>query len=97
MAAPDDLLLGETVLALGNPFGWAVGHSRISVPKRAACRRKICRWTCSNGATDRAINHGNSGGPLVNARVNSSASMSPCSTKSKAAGAGIGFAIPSGS
>jgi S1-C subfamily serine protease len=69
-AHEDDLLLGETVLALGNPFGLGGSVSRgilssktRNAPK-AGERFDIPNWL----QTDAPINFGNSGGPLVNLR-----------------------------
>lgn len=67
MAEDDDLLLGETVVALGNPFG--LTHT-VTVGVLSATDREA-RY---NGEvlyrdilqTDAAVNPGNSGGPLVN-------------------------------
>ncbi len=67
-AADDDLLLGETVIALGNPFGLGISVSRGILSSRS--RRPpvenmpldLQDWL----QTDAAINPGNSGGPLVN-------------------------------
>ena len=66
-AADDDLLLGETVIVLGNPFGLA--HS-VTVGVLSAKNREA-----SYGGevlyrdilqTDAAVNPGSSGGPLLN-------------------------------
>ncbi len=67
-AADEDLLLGETVLALGNPFGLGGSVSRgiLSSKSRRPVnddeRLGIEDWL----QTDAAINPGNSGGPLIN-------------------------------
>jgi len=68
LAREDDLLLGETVLALGNPFGLGGSVTRgilssksRSIPKENA-PLDIPNWL----QTDAPINPGNSGGPLVN-------------------------------
>ena len=66
-AEDDDLLLGETVIALGNPFGLThtVTVGVLSATDREASYdgevlyRDILQ-------TDAAVNPGNSGGPLVN-------------------------------
>ena len=69
-AEDDDLLLGETVLALGNPFGLGSSVSKgilSSKNRRPATGGEplnIEDWL----QTDAAINPGNSGGPLVNLR-----------------------------
>jgi serine protease Do len=70
MAREDDLLLGETVLALGNPFGLGgtVTRGILSSKSRTAPkegeRLDIPNWL----QIDAPINFGNSGGPLVNLR-----------------------------
>ena len=67
--ADDDLLLGETVLALGNPFGLGGSVSRgilSSKSRRPPTESEpldVLDWL----QTDAAINPGNSGGPLLNA------------------------------
>ena len=69
-AKDDDLLLGETVIALGNPFGLSGSVTRgilSSKNRRSASgeqRLDKADWL----QTDAAINPGNSGGPLVNLR-----------------------------
>lgn len=68
LADDDDLYLGETVLALGNPFGLGGSVSRgilSSKSRRPSSedeRLGIADWL----QTDAAVNPGNSGGPLVN-------------------------------
>jgi len=68
LAADDDLLLGETVIALGNPFGLGGSVSKgilSSKTRRAAPTddpMDMDDWL----QTDAAINPGNSGGPLIN-------------------------------
>ncbi|MBC8095778.1 MAG: trypsin-like peptidase domain-containing protein, partial [Akkermansiaceae bacterium] len=70
LAREDDLLLGETVLALGNPFGLGGSVSRgiLSSKNRTmpaeGAPLDIPNWL----QTDAPINPGNSGGPLVNLR-----------------------------
>ena len=66
-SADDDLLLGETVLALGNPFG--LGHSVtmgvLSAKNRQATYEGEVLYR-DILQTDAAVNPGSSGGPLVN-------------------------------
>ena len=70
MAREDDLQLGETVLALGNPFGLGgtVTRGILSSKSRTLAKEgeqlDVPNWL----QTDAAINPGNSGGPLVNLR-----------------------------
>jgi len=90
-AKPDSLLLGEPVIAVGNPYGLG---SSISRGVLSATRRKIS----FNGKilfgdilqTDAAINPGNSGGPLIN--INGD--MIGINTAIYGEADGIGFAIP---
>jgi putative serine protease PepD len=91
----DDLQVGDGVVAIGSPFGL---EETVTSGIVSALRRRI---DAPNGfsiadaiQTDAAINQGNSGGPLLNARaevVGVNAQI-----KSDSGGNdGIGFAIPS--
>ena len=92
LAADDDLYLGETVLALGNPFGLGVSVSRgilSSKTRRPAIENEPLEmedWL----QTDAAINPGNSGGPLVNLR----GELIGLNVAVFREGQGIGFAVP---
>jgi putative serine protease PepD len=103
-AKDDDLLLGETVIALGNPFGYAGSVSRGILSSRA---RRGPNEDRSRGEldtldwiqTDAAINPGNSGGPLVDGNgavigVNSAIAAMGGSLGGQAGNIGLGFAIP---
>jgi S1-C subfamily serine protease len=89
------LSVGESVVALGSPFGL---EGTLTSGIVSALNREMTspnNFTISNSIqTDAAINHGNSGGPLLNAAgevvgVNTQ-------IKSESGGSdGIGFAIPS--
>ena len=91
-AADDDVLLAETVLALGNPFGLGVSVSRGIISSKS--RRppaeneplEVEDWL----QTDAAINPGSSGGPLINLR----GQIVGISVAVYREGQGIGFAIP---
>jgi serine protease Do len=91
-AADDDLLLGETVIALGNPFGLGGSVSRGILssksrrPPMENAPLEVEDWL----QTDAAINPGNSGGPLVNLR----GELVGVSVAVYRDGQGIGFAIP---
>src|SRR6516165_66457 len=90
----DDLKVGQSVFAIGNPFGLdqSLTMGIISALKRhlpTSAGREIANVI----QTDAAINPGNSGGPLLDSAgrvigVNT-AILSPSGTS-----AGIGFAIP---
>jgi serine protease Do len=62
----DDLLVGETVVAIGNPFG--LGRTVTSGIVSALDRTLDVRDAKFTGLiqTDAAVNRGNSGGPLLN-------------------------------
>ena len=86
----DDLLIGETVIAIGNPLG--LGHSVTTGVVSAAIRRipmedKIFSVFIQ---TDALINPGNSGGPLIN--INGE--LIGINTAIARQAQGIGFAIP---
>jgi S1-C subfamily serine protease len=91
-AGDDDLLLGETVIALGNPFGLGgsvsrgILSSKTRRPPRENERLDVPDWL----QTDAAINPGNSGGPLINLR----GEVIGINVAVLGQGQGIGFAIP---
>ncbi len=97
LAREDDLLLGETVLALGNPFGLGGSVSRgilssksRTVPKEGESL-DIWNWL----QTDAPINLGNSGGPLVNLRGELiGINVAVLNQVQGQLAQGIGFAIP---
>jgi serine protease Do len=70
LAADDDLLLGETVVALGNPYGLGGSVTRgiLSAKNRRSAPGDEPLDYEDWLQTDAAINPGNSGGPLVNLR-----------------------------
>lgn len=92
LAGDDDLLLGETVLALGNPFGLGgsvskgILSSKTRRPPTEGEPLDVPDWL----QTDAAINPGNSGGPLVNLRGD----LIGINVAVLNQGQGIGFAIP---
>jgi S1-C subfamily serine protease len=94
MGDSDSLLVGQRVLAIGNPFGF---QSTLTTGVVSALGRTVqtSQTTVIDGAiqTDAAINQGNSGGPLLNSHGDvigiNSAIYTPSGTT-----AGIGFAIP---
>jgi S1-C subfamily serine protease len=92
----DVVQVGDEVIAIGNPLGYdrsvssgivsAVGRS-IQAPNQASTIGHAIQ-------TDAALNHGNSGGPLLNADgkvIGVNAQIAPSSS---GANIGIGFAIP---
>jgi Do/DeqQ family serine protease len=87
----DDLLIGETVIAIGNPFGLAntVTTGVVSAVKRnfKAGDRTLFDFI----QTDASINPGNSGGPLLNIEGQLIGVNTAILGERNA---GIGFAIP---
>jgi serine protease Do len=97
LAREDDLLLGETVLALGNPFGLGGSVSRGILSSKSRVLPKegeplnIANWL----QTDAPINLGNSGGPLVNLRGELiGINVAVLGEVNGQQAQGIGFAIP---
>ena len=94
LAKDDDLLLGETVIAVGNPFGLGGSVSRgiLSSKNRRAMPGNQTLDFSDWLQTDADINPGNSGGPLINLRgeligIN-------VAIYGQDEGMGLGFAIP---
>lgn len=86
----DDIMTGETVIAIGNPFGFSntVTTGVISALHRSVRTKE--RVYHNFLQTDASINPGNSGGPLLN--IN--AELIGINTAIYAGAQGIGFAIP---
>ena len=86
----EDLLVGEPVIAIGNPFGLSntVTTGVISALNRSVRTEK--RVFHGFLQTDASINPGNSGGPLLNAEGR----LIAINTAVYQGGQGIGFAIP---
>jgi len=94
----DEMRVGDPVVAIGNPFGL---DRTVTAGIVSAIQRAI---TAPNGytidhviQTDAAINHGNSGGPLLNRRGQVIGVNAQIETGSSGNGGnvGVGFAIPS--
>jgi Do/DeqQ family serine protease len=92
MGSSDDLMIGETVIAIGNPFGFShtVTTGVISALDRSI--RAEDREFHDFIQIDASINPGNSGGPLLN--INGD--LIGINTAIYAKAQGIGFAIPIG-
>jgi len=90
MGNSDDLMIGETVIAIGNPFGFS--HT-VTIGVISALNRSIRtdeRVFQDFIQIDASINPGNSGGPLLN--INGE--LIGINTAIYAKAQGIGFAIP---
>lgn len=87
----DDLMIGETVIAIGNPYGYS---NTLTSGVISAVNRDIQvsqgRWLRGLLQTDAPINPGNSGGPLLN--INGE--LIGITTAIRAEAQNIGFAIP---
>jgi serine protease Do len=98
-----NLIIGEWVIAIGNPFGFMLANAEATVTAGviSGVNRNIIPEGAQDGGgwyldmiqTDASINPGNSGGPLVNALgevigVNSSI------ISGSGGSVGLGFAIP---
>jgi S1-C subfamily serine protease len=95
LADSSSLNVGDSVVAIGSPFGLegTVTSGIVSALNRQM--RAPNRFTITNSIqTDAAINHGNSGGPLLNAQglvIGVNAQIESDSGGND----GVGFAIPS--
>jgi serine protease Do len=91
LGAAGDLMVGETVIAVGNAYGYehTVTVGVVSALKRDVTLNKDVSYK-SLIQTDASINPGNSGGPLVN--VNGE--LIGVNVAIRAGAQGIGFAIP---
>jgi len=87
-----DLLIGETVIAVGNPFGLSgtVTTGVVSALGRSVPSKEAGRTFTDFIQTDASINPGNSGGPLLNIEGR----VIGINTMIFANAQGIGFAIP---
>jgi Do/DeqQ family serine protease len=90
MGSSEDLMIGETVIAIGNPFGFShtVTTGVVSALKRSV--RTNDRVYHEFIQIDASINPGNSGGPLLNI----DGELIGINTAIYANAQGIGFAIP---
>jgi S1-C subfamily serine protease len=91
----DAVRVGDSVVAIGNPFGL---ERTVTAGIVSALQREIL---APNGytidkviQTDAPINHGNSGGPLLNAEGEVIGVNSQIESSSGGGNVGIGFAVP---
>lgn len=92
LGSSSDLMIGETVIAIGNPFGLSntVTAGIISATGRTVPEQNSSRVFTDFIQTDAAINPGNSGGALVNV----DGQLIGINTAIVGGANGIGFAIP---
>ena len=96
-AKSDDVRYGEKVYAIGNPegadFSWSITQGIVSCPKRQLMfydEEGILEKKMNVVQTDAPVNHGNSGGPIINVR----GEIVGIVTFKRTDSAGMGFAIP---
>src|SRR5262249_26959304 len=91
LGAAGDLMVGETVIAIGNAYGYehTVTVGVVSALKRDVTLNKDISYKALI-QTDASINPGNSGGPLVNMH----GELVGVNVAIRAGAQGIGFAIP---
>jgi serine protease Do len=96
-----DLMIGEWVVALGNPYAYLLGNAEptVTVGVVSATGRNILPTSEQTGLyldmiqTDAAINPGNSGGPLTNA-LGEVVGINSSIFSNSGGSVGLGFAIP---
>ncbi len=95
LGSSDDLMIGEPVLAIGNPFGYSGSMTRgivsatardLSFDENGTNEKRTYKGLIQ---TDASINPGNSGGPLINAY----GQVIGINTAIRGDAHGIGFAI----
>jgi serine protease Do len=101
VGSSESLVIGEWVVAIGNPYGYLLGNTEPSVT--AGVVSAVGRNLLPSGndrsiyvgmiQTDAAINPGNSGGPLVNA-VGEVVGVNSSIFSESGGSVGMGFAIP---
>jgi serine protease Do len=95
------LVIGEWVVAVGNPYGYLLGNSEPTVTAGvvSAVGRNLLPSSDQQGVyvgmiqTDAAINPGNSGGPLANA-LGEVVGVNSSILSQSGGSVGLGFAIP---
>ncbi len=97
-ADSNDVRYGEKVYAIGTPegteFGWSVTQGIVSCPRRQIMMpgdNGTIEKKMNVVQTDASVNHGNSGGPLINVR----GEVVGVITLKLSSSAGMGFALPS--
>ena len=101
----DKLAVGQTVVAIGNPFGLS-GTMTVGIVSGVGRTLTSLRQTADGNLfmaadiiqTDAAINPGNSGGPLINLNgevigVNRAIELNQSTTNGGSLNSGIGFAV----
>jgi len=91
IGSSSDLMIGETVIAIGNPFGLRNSVSMGILSATGRIVRELGKFIFFDFLqVDASINPGNSGGPLINIK----GEMIGINTAIYREGSGIGFVIP---
>jgi putative serine protease PepD len=92
---------GQAVVAIGSPFGlpWSMTAGIVSATNRSisgqnCSQNQVCFSIPSAIQTDAAINHGNSGGPLIDVATNTVIGINDQIESDTQDNAGVGFAVP---
>ena len=99
MGNSEDIIIGEWVIALGNPFGFFNINDKPTVTVGVVSSLGMNlnplenRYYLNMIQTDAAINNGNSGGPLVNS-IGELIGMNTLIYSQSGGSIGVGFAIP---
>ncbi len=95
LASSSDLVVGQKVYAIGNPFGLSGTMTRGIISSIRSIRTDNEEAPIENAIqTDAAINPGNSGGPLLNSRGEVIGINTMIASNGADQSSGIGFAIP---
>jgi S1-C subfamily serine protease/membrane protease YdiL (CAAX protease family) len=92
IARPNSVNEGDEVLAMGHPLGLPFTVTRGIISGVGADRGNL--WV-DHIQTDAAMNHGNSGGPLINARTGEVVGMNSEIASTNDGNMGLGFSISS--
>jgi serine protease Do len=103
LGTSSNLIIGEWVVAIGNPFGFMLANAEATVTAGvvSGVNRNIIAEASQDGSgwyldmiqTDASINPGNSGGPLVNA-LGEVVGVNSSIISGSGGSVGLGFAIP---
>lgn len=94
LASSSDLVVGQKVYAIGNPFGLSGTMTRGIISSIRSIRGSEDAPIEDAIQTDAAINPGNSGGPLLNSRGEVIGINTMIASNGAEQSSGIGFAIP---